>query len=71
MTFEETRAHLGVETQRRWSDLAIERETQCPLGLYSVVASLGDALHKASPIAIRAAARYPKAEATLLAVPTV
>ena len=58
------RAHLGVETQRQWSDLAIERETPCLLGLYSVVALLGEALHRASPIAIRAAAWYPKAEAT-------
>ena len=64
VTFEETRAHLGVETQRQWSDLAIERETPCILGMYSVVALLGDDLHKASPIAIRAAAWYPKAEAT-------
>ena len=64
VTFEETRAHLGVETQRQWSDLAIERETPCLLGLYSVVALLGEALHRASPIAIRAAAWYPKAEAT-------
>src|SRR3954464_9995877 len=29
VTFEETRAHLGVETQRQWSDTAIERETPC------------------------------------------
>ena len=64
VTFEEARAHLGVETQRQWSDLAIERETPCLLGLYSVVALLGEALHRASPIAIRAAAWYPKAEAT-------
>ena len=64
VTFEETRAHLGVETQRQWSDTAIERETPCLLGLYSVVALLGEALHRASPIAIRAAAWYPKAEAT-------
>jgi len=64
VTFEETRAHLGVETQRQWSDRAIERETPCLLGLYSVVALLGEALHRASPIAIRAAAWYPKAEAT-------
>ena len=26
-TFEESRAHLGFETQRQWSDLAIERTT--------------------------------------------
>jgi hypothetical protein len=64
VTFEEARAHLGVETQRQWSDRAIERETPCLLGLYSVVALLGEALHRASPIAIRTAAWYPKAEAT-------
>jgi hypothetical protein len=64
VTFEETRAHLGVETQRQWSDLAIERETPCLLGLYSLVALIGRALHQSSPIAIRAAAWYPKAGAT-------
>jgi hypothetical protein len=26
-TFEQARAHLGIETQRQWSDLAIERST--------------------------------------------
>ncbi len=64
VTFEEARAHLGVETQRQWSDQAIERETPCLLGLYSVVTLLGDAIHRASPIAIRAASWYPKATAT-------
>ena len=63
-TFEEARRHLGMETQRQWSDLAIERETPCLLGLYTVVTLLGEALHRASPIAIRASAWYPKAEAT-------
>lgn len=29
VTFEESRAHLGVETQRQWSDKAIERMTPC------------------------------------------
>jgi hypothetical protein len=46
VTFEESRAHLGVETQRQWSDLAIARETPCLLGLYSLVAALGSALHR-------------------------
>ena len=41
VTFEESRDHLGVETQRQWSDRAIERETPCLLGLYSVVADAG------------------------------
>ena len=64
VTFEESRAHLGVETQRQWSDLAIERETPCLLGLYSLVALIGQALHQESPIPARTAAWYPKAEAT-------
>src|SRR5258706_3289764 len=32
-TFEESRAHLGIETQRHWSDLAVERTTALLLGL--------------------------------------
>jgi hypothetical protein len=63
-TFEESRAHLGIETQRQWSDLAIARETPCRFGLYSLVAVLGRALHQEHPIAIRAAAWYPKPLAT-------
>ena len=34
MTFEEGRAHLGIETQRQWSDLAIERSD--PSALWSL-----------------------------------
>lgn len=37
VTFAEVRAHLGVETQRQWSDLAILRTTPALLGLYSLV----------------------------------
>jgi hypothetical protein len=44
VTFEESRAHLGIETQRQWSDPAIERSTSSLLGLYSVVALLAKAL---------------------------
>ena len=32
VTFEEARAHLGIETQRQWSDLAILRTTPALLG---------------------------------------
>lgn len=63
-TFEECRAHLGVETQRQWSDAAIERETPCLFGLYAVVALLGQSLRTGSSVPIRAAAWYRKAEAT-------
>lgn len=36
-TFQEVRAHLGVETQRQWSDLAILRTTPALLGLFSLI----------------------------------
>ncbi len=38
VTFEEARRHLGVESQRQWSDRAILRTTPALLGLFSVVA---------------------------------
>jgi hypothetical protein len=37
VTFEEVRRHLGVETQRQWSALAIRRTTPALLGLFSLV----------------------------------
>jgi len=37
VTFQEVRAHLGVETQRQWSDWAIARTTPVLLGLFSLV----------------------------------
>jgi len=36
-TLEEARRHLGVETQRQWSDLAILRTTPALLALFSLV----------------------------------
>ena len=40
VTFEEVRRHLGMETQRQWSDLAIARTTPLILGLFSLVTLL-------------------------------
>ncbi len=37
VTFEESRRHLGVESQRQWSDKAIERTTPTLLALFSLV----------------------------------
>jgi len=37
VTFEESRRHLGMETQRQWSDKAIARSTPVLLGLFSIV----------------------------------
>ena len=44
VTFREVRDHLGVETQRQWSDQAIARTTPCLLGLFSLVTLLGKQL---------------------------
>jgi hypothetical protein len=37
VTFAEVRRHLGVETQRQWSDTAIARTTPALMGLFSLV----------------------------------
>ncbi|MBV9107857.1 MAG: transposase [Gemmatimonadetes bacterium] len=60
VTFEETRRHLGIETQRQWSDLAIARTTPCLLGLFSIVALLADRLDQRHLLQVRSAAWYPK-----------
>lgn len=41
VTFEETRAHLGIETQRQWSDKAIARSTPLLMGLFSFITLVG------------------------------
>ena len=38
VTFQEMRRHLGFETQRQWSGMAIRRTTPALLGLFSLVA---------------------------------
>jgi hypothetical protein len=63
-TFEESRAHLGIETQRQWSDLAIDRTTPMLFGLYSLVALFGHALHPEGCIPLAQAAWYHKHTAT-------
>src|SRR5512135_2306272 len=44
VTFEEARAHLGLETQRQWSDKAIARTTPALLGLVSLITLWADDL---------------------------
>ena len=46
VTFEEVRTHLGVETQRQWSDKAILRTTPALFALFSIVTALADQLQK-------------------------
>jgi hypothetical protein len=60
VTFEEGRAHLGIETQRQWSDRAIERSTPLLFGLYSLVTLFGRALHPDRCVPIAQAAWYRK-----------
>jgi len=64
VTFAEVRAHLGVETQRQWSDLAIARTTPCLLGLHSLISLLAARLLKKQKIPARGAAWYSKQSAT-------
>ena len=61
VTFEELRAHLGVETQRQWSERAIARTTPALFGLFSVVTLAADILiEQRGGIAPRTAAWYDK-----------
>jgi hypothetical protein len=64
VTFQETRAHLGVETQRQWSDLAISRTTPCLLGLFSLVSLLAARLGSSERLAIARSAWYRKQRPT-------
>ena len=63
-TVQETRTHLGVETQRQWSDPAIARTTPCPLALFSIVALLADRLPSRARRLANTRAWYPKAALT-------
>jgi DDE superfamily endonuclease len=64
VTFEEGRAHLGIETQRQWSDRAIERSTPLLFGLYSLVALFGHALRPDGQFPVAQVAWYRKSTAT-------
>jgi len=63
VTFEESRRHLGVETQRQWTRRAIERTTPCLFGLFSLATLMAHALHGAA-VPTRQSAWYTKSEAT-------
>ena len=64
MTFEEARAHLGLETQRQGSDLAIARTTPVLLGLFSIVTLLAVQWHQAGLLEAEQTAWYEKESAT-------
>ena len=65
VTFQEARRHLGFETQRQWSEMAIRRTTPALLGLFSVVTLLADRqMREAAGALRRQAAWYHKRHPT-------
>ncbi len=66
VTFQEVRTHLGMETQRQWSDLAIARTTPALLGLFSWTTLAAHSLQKRHPMTQRTAAWYDKPSPTFV-----
>ena len=65
VTFEELRAHLGMETQRQWSERATARTTPALCGLFSLVTLAADVLiEQQGGIAPRTTAWYAKTNPT-------
>ena len=66
VTYQEMRAHLGVETQRQWSDRAVARTTPILMGLFSWIALAAHSLQQESPITQRTATWYAKPAPTFV-----
>jgi len=64
VTFEETREHLGVETQRQWSDKAIARSTPVLMSLYSLTCLMAARLGREKMLKVEKTAWYQKEHAT-------
>jgi DDE superfamily endonuclease len=64
VTFRESREHLGIETQRQWSDKAIARTTPILFSVYSLVLLIADHLNVTIPITPDKTAWYPKSNVT-------
>ena len=60
VTFQEVRTHLGVETQRQWSDPAIARTTPSLLGLFSLLTVLAHRSTRHGTLPVRQTAWYAK-----------
>jgi len=60
VTFEEARQHMGVETQRQWSDTAISRTTPILFALYAIVALIAAKLNQKDTLISRQSAWYVK-----------
>lgn len=66
VTFQEARAHLGLETQRQWSELAIARTTPALLALFSWVTLAAQHLSADQPLPCASTAWYRKPEPTFV-----
>ena len=64
VTFAEVRRHLGVETQRQWSELAIRRTTPALLGLFSLVTRFAHQHAERTTDSVRQTAWYAKTHPT-------
>src|SRR5919106_1426384 len=64
VTFEEARAHLGMETQRQWNDRAIARTTPALLSLYAIIALTAHVLIEKGMRRVRSTAWYCKTRPT-------
>ncbi len=64
VTFQAVRTHLGVETQRHWSERAIARTTPALLGLFSLVTLLAHEPMTRSPAPLQQTAWYTKTTPT-------
>ena len=64
VTFEEVREHLGVETQRQWSDKAIARTTPILMGMYTIICLIANRLQEERPIEVAQTSWYEKKDAT-------
>ena len=60
VTHREVRDHLGMETQRQWSDRAIERTTPLIFALYSLTFIMASHLNSRMPLQAAQAAWYNK-----------
>jgi hypothetical protein len=64
VTWQEARAHLGMETQRQWNARAIARTTPALLGLFSIITLWAGQVAQEHALPIRQAVWYRKIQPT-------
>ena len=64
VTFEDVRAHLGVETQRQWADLSILRSTPSLMALFSILTLWANQLNDANLLTTFQTAWYKRLHPT-------